>query len=665
MYNTKIFFILLCFIQIPLYIQSLDWLIDRITEQTTLTRTEQGTLLLSNSLISREFLVEPDFATINFFDNHTTKSSLLRSVKPEAVITLDGIEYNIGGVLSNIHGAYFNRTAFWNNKTIDSMAFHFVSYEILDIQAPFKYTPKRFAPNTIIWPPKGIHLKVYFAAPWWAPIPHSYVSVSVNYEMYDGIPLLSKWIEVIDKGQKSDIDLSFKSIELFSVNQPWSPYGNNWLYVETDQPSGHGTNVIWNYESIVNSIPGSFPPLLNCTYETDHPIVLALKDSISSFRVHELVIGSSNIERVALSKHRLFRLLAPHTQENPIFFHMINGTSVAFRQAIDQMADVGFEMLIYSFGSGFDMESDNATYIKQIADDISYANSKGIEVGGYDLIALTRQVKIEWMAIDPDTDGPYGGYSCGSTNHSHHRNDSIYRQNLLQGEYYKILRERSVYINQPDYYFYQGGSKTGMGYNEDQYSLPRWMDISVSRQGMFDDLYERIPTTGWMFVPLTVYHGGGDAAQFEPLVEHLTEYEWALAQYLGAGVAACYRGYRLYDSNDTRLLVKKWVDFYKKYRQILISDVIHVRRADMQSVDSFMHVNPYLNDIKGLAMVFNPTSESINTILTLPLYYTGLIDVAHVSEQENEWKTYTLARNYDIYIPVSLQPLGITWFLIK
>jgi hypothetical protein len=51
---------------------------------------------------------------------------------------------------------------------------------------------------------------------------------------------------------------------------------------------------------------------------------------------------------------------------------------------------------------------------------------------------------------------------------------------------------------------------------------------------MFDDTYQRIPTVGWMFVPLVVYHGGGDAAKFEPLVAHQIEYEWALAQYLGS-----------------------------------------------------------------------------------------------------------------------------------
>ncbi len=67
----------------------------------------------------------------------------------------------------------------------------------------------------------------------------------------------------------------------------------------------------------------------------------------------------------------------------------------------------------------------------------------------------------------------------------------------------------------------------------------------------------------------------------------------------------------------------------------------------------------------GLAMVFNPTADQIDTILALPLYYTGLTDVAQVSEQENSWNNYTLARDYHIDLPVSLKPLGITWFLIK
>jgi len=203
-----------------------------------------------------------------------------------------------------------------------------------------------------------------------------------------------------------------------------------------------------------------------------------------------------------------------------------------------------------------------------------------------------------------------------------------------------------------------------MGYDENQYSLPRWQDLSISRQGMFDDTFHYIPSVGWMFMPLTDYHGGGAAAAFEPLTEHIVEYEWGLAQYLGAGVAACYRGYRLYDSNATRDIAIKWVSFYKRYRDILISDIIHVRRADMQGVDSYMHVNPKL-PVKGLAMVFNPTHERITMNLTLPLYYTGLTDLAVVSQEGATPVKYTLDRRYNIQIPVDMKPLNITWFLIQ
>ena len=203
-----------------------------------------------------------------------------------------------------------------------------------------------------------------------------------------------------------------------------------------------------------------------------------------------------------------------------------------------------------------------------------------------------------------------------------------------------------------------------MGYNENQYSLPRWQDISVSRQGMFDDTYHYIPSIGWMFVPLVDYHGGGAPAAFEPLASHLVEYEWALAQYLGAGVAACYRGYRLYDSPTTKALVSKWVSFYKTYRDILNSDLVHVRRADMQGIDSFMHVN-YKLKTKALAMVFNPTDHGISENLTLPLYYTGLSGTALVNEQDTKPQTLTLDRQFQVDVEINLKPKGITWFTVQ
>ena len=54
-----------------------------------------------------------------------------------------------------------------------------------------------------------------------------------------------------------------------------------------------------------------------------------------------------------------------------------------------------------------------------------------------------------------------------------------------------------------------------------------------------------------MFVPLVQYHGGGADATLEPLSEHLDSYGAHLAQNFASGVQACYRGPRLYDTDET------------------------------------------------------------------------------------------------------------------
>ena len=181
---------------------------------------------------------------------------------------------------------------------------------------------------------------------------------------------------------------------------------------------------------------------------------------------------------------------------------------------------------------------------------------------------------------------------------------------------------------------------------------------------MYDDLYQKLPTQGWMFVPLVPYHSGGSSAAFEPLSNNSLAYEWALAQYMGAGVSTAYRGYRLYDSEETRDIVIKWTHFYKQYRDIITSDVIHVRRPDIQDMDCFLHVNHKLK-VRGLAMVFNPTMNHVARWLNLPLYYTGLIHTANITAPNMKSSLYALKRDYSVDIYVDLPPRNITWYVIR
>jgi hypothetical protein len=169
---------------------------------------------------------------------------------------------------------------------------------------------------------------------------------------------------------------------------------------------------------------------------------------------------------------------------------------------------------------------------------------------------------------------------------------------------------------------------------------------------------------GWGFVPLTEYEGGGAAATIEPLSEHLKDYEQLMMQYYGAGIQACYRGPRLYDSPKTEKMVAGVIGWYKKYRDILNADVIHLRRADGRDWDGILHVDPYLK-IKGLMMLYNPTGKPMTRKIKAPLYYTGLSSIARVREKEGTAKTYKLNRDYAINLAFTIAPNSYTWFVIE
>ncbi len=385
--------------------------------------------------------------------------------------------------------------------------------------------------------------------------------------------------------------------------------------------------------------------------------------------------------------------------------HVRNADTKSFRSAVDQCAEVGFEMIIYTFGSGLNVENEDPTYIAKVKADVDYAHSKGIEVGSYSLFS-SRRIDDANDVINPKTgktggaifgnapcfgsewgtnylrkltnflaqtgldllehDGPYPGDICASTNHPGHLGeaDSQWVNWRMSADLYTWCRERGIYINQPDYYFFAGGNKTAMGYREDNWSLPRAQQLIHARQNSFDGTWTKPQTAGWMFVPLTEYHGGGAAATLEPLREHLDAYEGHLANTLGAGVQACWRGPRLYDSDETRALVKQWVTWFKQHRDILESDIIHCRRADGRDIDYLLHVNPRLKT-RALAMIHNPLNVAVEREVVLPLYYTGLTNAARVRERDGDGGMYELDRSHRIYVPVKISPHGRTWLTVE
>jgi hypothetical protein len=265
-----------------------------------------------------------------------------------------------------------------------------------------------------------------------------------------------------------------------------------------------------------------------------------------------------------------------------------------------------------------------------------------------------------------ENDGPYPGDVCASTTHPGHKglDDSQWKQMELQKGLYRWCSEHGVYVNAPDWYFLDGTNKIAIGYREVNFSLPRDQQMILNRQNIYDGLWEKTPSMSWGFVPLTKYQGGGPEAILEPLSEHLKDYNQLMFQYYGAGVQACYRGPRLYDTDTTKKTVKQMVGWYKEYRDILNADIIHLRRADGRDWDGIMHVAP-TQKTKGMVLLFNPLKEKITRTIQLPMYYTGLTTVAHVSEKGGVPKDYTIDRANNITLQFTIAPESYTWFTVE
>ncbi|UVI33173.1 hypothetical protein [Paenibacillus spongiae] len=686
-----------------------DWLIHPESYKAGIYRGEHDhEIVMTNGLISRTWRIKPNAATVAFH-NLMTDETIIRGVKPEAILRISGEDVAVGGLVGQPDYAYL-RPEWVDGLTSDPTAFQCTGFETDLTKERFPWKKNHVSANRP-WPAPGVSLVFHYES---AAEITSGLSVSVHYELYDGIPLLSKWLQVHNNGS-SCVKLESFTSELLAVVEWESPVESpdRWeypnLHVESDysfqgmaQKKANRTTH-WvpdpdyktqiNYDCLTPALLESRPPI-------GPNVELEPGETFDTFRTFVLVHDSTDRERKGLAQRKMYRTNAPWIEENPIFMHVRSMDPAVIREAIDQCAEVGFEMVILSFGSGLNMEEEDPAYIAALKELADYAHGKGIAIGGYSLLA-SRSISPEHDIVNPDGayyvhspclesrwgqayfrklqsffertgfdilehDGSYPGDICDSTDHpGHHgRHDSQWKQWKRISGFYQWCRGQGIYLNVPDWYFLSGSNKAGMGYREVNFALPRDRQVLLSRQNIYDGTWEKAPSMGWMFVPLTEYHGGGPESTLEPLSEHLDTYDAHLMNNFTAGVQASYRGFRLYDTEETKQVVRKWVDFYKQYRGILESDLIHVRRPSGRDVDCMLHVNP-MQKHKGMAFVYNPLDKEIEQTLELPLYYTGISTRAMIREQEGELREYELDRNYRVQVQLSIAPKSMTWFVIE
>ncbi|WP_196989196.1 alpha-galactosidase [Panacibacter microcysteis] len=693
-----------------------DWLVKPVSARAAVYKSADGKdVVLYNGLVKRTFRITPNVACTGY-ENMSNGQQLLRAVNPEAKVTINNVLYNVGGLYGQQEKAYL-LPGWVNHFTGATGNFHVNEITANIIKPRLNWQCKTWAYNKK--QPTGVELVFHYANN--LPVVKD-VRIAVHYELYDGIPLIVKWVEITNSGNACTIGkvvnetLALVEEESAVVGTPEQMKKQHGIYVETNYAFNNAMRYDISDQTTHWQTDSTYTSQVNYNYQTPcvlevYPekvtgVVLGKGESFKSVRTHELLMDSYDRERRGLMIRKMYTTVAPWTTQNPIFMHLVSRNDDEVLNAVNQCAATGYEALILSFGSHCNMEdtaADNIAKWKKLAD---YAHSKQILIGSYSLFS-SRRISDEDDVIDPvsgkpdaaaffghapcmgskwglaylgklkyfmagtgfnifENDGPYPGDVCASTTHPGHKSldDSQWKQMELQKDLYHWCNENGIYVNAPDWYFMDGTNKIAIGYREVNFSLPRENQKLLNRQNIYDGTWEKTPSMGWGFVPLTKYQGGGAEAVLEPLSEHLEDYEQLMVQYYGAGVQACYRGPRLYDTEQTRQAVVKTINWYKKYRDILNADIIHLRRADGRDWDGIMHVNPQLA-IKGFVMLYNPLKQTITRNIQLPLYYTGLSYVAIVQQEDKSPASYKLSRNHTIDLTVTLKPESYTWLTIQ
>ncbi len=516
----------------------------------------------------------------------------------------------------------------------------------------FNYTPKRYNTHPYPYPAPGKVAELIYV--------REELEITLVYEIYDDMPAIRKSLYVKNNGSCAVTIDTAETEALYLTDDGVLRY-----YLESDYTGDNGTGFN-NPTSLFRD--GN---TVSMHFDMGPDYDLNPGETFRGMQVYELYCQSTCFEHRMNEVQNMYRRVAPWVCEAPLFLHLISDDSKVIRDSADMLADIGYDMIVQSFGSGIHLESEDPAYIERVKSDYDYVHSKGLDIGGYTLAIIrdytpmnhdcatngdhskisrclcTKWSEGYWNRIMSflektgsdfiEIDGPYHFYTCtgnqpGQTEHLHKGlSDCRYMQWLRSTvEIYTRMRNQGIYINAPDWLYLSGTNKCGVGYEEIGFSQPRITQLLLNRIYNYMGTYHKIPSMGWGFLPVEQYHGGGDAAKFEPLTQNLAEYDWAMAEAAACGVWPCVRGKRLYDSEQCRSVVKYWTDVIRRHKTLLNSNTVHVyppKAAEnlnyAEDIDVILQENNTTAD-KLFLMVCNQTEETRTKTLILPAFYTGL-----------------------------------------
>ena len=294
-----------------------------------------------------------------------------------------------------------------------------------------------------------------------APAPAEGPIVTVHYEMYDGLPVLRKWVSVavpaggaaasvdaltIDLLRAPNFAPERMTVDTVHANNP-TPFGQQTV-PEADQSFPGRTQQLWFFDPAYDQggdaelhVPYSYYTLLRVGYDDDVTFggptgpgaVVAPGGSWASQDVRTTFHDTTDFERQGLGLRRAAAALMPQLLAAPLHYMITDVSSNAsFQLAIDQAADAGFALVIVGYGAAgwcgmCDAQILDPAFTAWFAAWVAYAAARGVAVSAYTLMQHNG-----WGETVPAAeqvlgrDGGRGGIACFATDwHAAYRGHAL------------------------------------------------------------------------------------------------------------------------------------------------------------------------------------------------------------------------------------------------
>ncbi len=644
---------------------AVDWVVAPVTTPSAVCATADGVVVLGNGIVERRIATSPNAHTTSLKHLPTATEMLHAGGNPEAVVSLDGTAYDVGGATA-------------------SGGFVYAGHTVEDgTHKPYDWTPYLADGATVKpwseaapWPAKG--KSVVFAYTPHASLPQRLqgLEVRIRYEIYDGIAAIMKKVFVANSAD-DPVELTGLVIDRLSV----AADAAGRLLVDADYHGSRGVHRRNDFDRTYTEEAGDGYRDVTVLYKRGPAFHVGNRaersgqrweTTFESFRSFLLLHGTDHYEAQRMEFKAMYRTVAPQLREDLLFVN-VNVSDQRVADIARDAAAVGFEAVVQSFWSGFDIHPFGAAAERQRVLH-GQVRGHGLRTGGYELFlqntspyyragSICRHERwggyvlglasegykafhaATLATIDRaglgvlEIDAAYPLSECANAHHAYMVGgaDSQHKQWVINNERYRDFRSRDVYLNVADWHFLNGTNKSGIGYVEAAWSRPRQEQLLVDRMYIYNGTYEKSPPWAWSFIPIARYKPGPDpaAATYHPTSTNAADYNWALAQNFLTGVQHTFYGSGLYDTPAVRDLVRYWVDVYKTYRATLKGDVVHIRpprpdpdaAARATGMDAFVHVAPGRTE-RALLVVFNQTDAARTERLAVPLYHAGLTDLA-------------------------------------